>query len=166
MDCGKVSKEGRKCQCTKTRPTVHGMRWPGTVRTGRASSKQKMQAGLCHQAGGAGVGANVPVAADSSDLDMTFESFVRSCISADVKGRLKANTWLTKEHILRTKLVPYFRQAKNQRDFHSKEVITWQNEMLALPGRERASRTRTTYLKTLHNQLERRFQSCGAATTI
>ena len=33
----------------------------------------------------------------TADLDMTFESFV-ALYAADVKGRIKENTWGTKEH--------------------------------------------------------------------
>ena len=36
----------------------------------------------------------------SSDLDMSFEAFTELYIN-DVKNRLKENTWLTKEHIIR-----------------------------------------------------------------
>ena len=39
-----------------------------------------------------------------SDLDMTFKSFVER-YTEDMKIRLKENTWATKEHIIRTKLV-------------------------------------------------------------
>ena len=46
----------------------------------------------------------------TADLDMTFESFV-ALYAADVKGRIKENTWGTKEHILYKKLVPYFGSA-------------------------------------------------------
>ena len=43
---------------------------------------------------------------NSSDLDMSFEAFTELYIR-DVKNRLKENTWLTKEHIIRTKILPY-----------------------------------------------------------
>lgn len=43
----------------------------------------------------------------SADLDMTFRSFV-DLYTADMKTRLKENTWTTKDHIIRTKLLPYF----------------------------------------------------------
>ena len=33
--------------------------------------------------------------------------------TADMKARLKENTWATKDHIIRTKLLPYFGQAEN-----------------------------------------------------
>ena len=64
----------------------------------------------------------------TADLEMTFENFVAVYV-ADMKGRIKENTWGTKEHILYKKLVPYFGKRK-MCDIHSKEVIAWQNEML------------------------------------
>ena len=42
----------------------------------------------------------------TADLEMTFENFV-ALYAADMKGRIKENTWGTKEHILYKKLVPY-----------------------------------------------------------
>lgn len=62
------------------------------------------------------------------DLEMTFENFVAIYV-ADMKSRIKENTWVTKEHIFYKKLVPYFGKQK-MCDIHSKEVIAWQNEML------------------------------------
>ena len=46
-----------------------------------------------------------------ADLDMTFESFVE-IYTADMKSRIKENTWHTKEHIFRTKILPYFGKRK------------------------------------------------------
>ena len=65
----------------------------------------------------------------SSDLDMSFEAFTELYIN-DVKNRLKENTWLTKEHIIRTKILPYFGKLKIS-EISTKEIIAWQNEMLA-----------------------------------
>ena len=47
----------------------------------------------------------------TADLEMTFENFV-ALYAADMKGRIKENTWGTKEHILYKKLVPYFGKRK------------------------------------------------------
>ena len=41
----------------------------------------------------------------TADLDMTFGSFVDIYI-ADMKNRIKENTWHTKDHIIRTKILP------------------------------------------------------------
>jgi len=43
---------------------------------------------------------------NASYLDMSFEAFTELYIR-DVKIRLKENTWLTKEHIIRTKIEPF-----------------------------------------------------------
>ena len=90
----------------------------------------------------------------NADLDMTFESFV-ALYTADMKGRIKENTWGTKEHIIRTKLVPYFGKRK-MCDIHSKEVIAWQSEMLGYKD-EKGKPYSPVYLKTLHNQLSAIF---------
>ena len=63
-----------------------------------------------------------------ADLDMTFASFVET-YTADMKSRIKENTWHTKEHILRTKILPYFGKRKIN-EIQAKDVIAWQNEML------------------------------------
>ena len=86
----------------------------------------------------------------TADLEMTFENFVAVYV-ADMKGRIKENTWGTKEHILYKKLVPYFGKRK-MCDIHSKEVIAWQNEMLGYRDKNGKPYS-PVYLKTLHNQL-------------
>ena len=64
----------------------------------------------------------------SADLDMTFDSFIDT-YTADMKSRLKENTWHTKEHIIRTKLLPYFAKRK-MNSIQPKDIIAWQNEMI------------------------------------
>ena len=64
----------------------------------------------------------------TADLDMTFASFVEQ-YTADMKTRIKENTWATKEHIIRTKLLPYFGKLK-MCNITAQQIITWQNEML------------------------------------
>ena len=75
-----------------------------------------MQAWLCYQTRSTGMERMFKLQT-SSDLDMSFEAFTELYIN-DVKNRLKENTWLTKEHIIRTKILPYFGETENQRDFH------------------------------------------------
>ena len=89
-----------------------------------------------------------------SSLDMTFESFSEIYFE-DMKKRLKENTWHTKEHILRTKLIPFFGKRK-MCDIQPKDVIAWQNEMLE--GSTKTGKPYSpVYLKTLHNQLSAVF---------
>ena len=91
---------------------------------------------------------------NSSDLDMSFEAFTELYIR-DVKNRLKENTWLTNEHIIRTKILPFFGKLKIS-EISTKEIITWQNEMLAYRDEKKKTYSQT-YLKTLHNQLSAIF---------
>ena len=90
----------------------------------------------------------------TADLDMTFENFV-ALYTADVRSRVKESTWESKEHIIRTKLVPYFGKRK-MNDIHSKEIIAWQNEMLDYRDKKGKGYS-PVYLKSLHNQLSAMF---------
>ena len=72
--------------------------------------------------------------------------------TADMKTRLKENTWATKDHIIRTKLLPYFGRLK-MCNITAQQIITWQNEMLNHKD-ENGKPYSPVYLKTVHNQLK------------
>ena len=91
---------------------------------------------------------------EAADLDMTFEDFVKA-YTRDMKPKLKHNTWLTKEHILRTKLLPYFKD-KKMRDIRPKDIIQWQNEQISYRD-EKGKPYAPTYLKTLQSELSALF---------
>ena len=91
---------------------------------------------------------------EAADLDMTFEEFVQA-YTRDMKPKLKHNTWLTKEHILRTKLLPYFKD-KKMRDIRPKDIIQWQNEQISYRD-EKGKPYAPTYLKTLQSELSALF---------
>ena len=80
---------------------------------------------------------------------MNFKSFVE-LYTADMKTRLKENTWATKEHIIRTKLLPYFGKLK-MCNITAQQIITWQNEMMNHKD-EKGQPYSPVYLKTVHNQ--------------
>ena len=90
----------------------------------------------------------------SGDLDMTFQSFVEQYTN-DMKTRIKANTWHTKEHIIRTKLLPYFGKLKIS-SITPQQIISWQNEMMKFKD-EKGNAYSPVYLKTVHNQLSTIF---------
>lgn len=85
----------------------------------------------------------------AADLTMTFEAFVEIYI-VDKQNRLRENTWSTKEHIIRTKILPYFKE-KRLYDIKPQDVIAWQNELLNYRGKNGEPYS-PTYLKTLHSQ--------------
>ena len=85
-----------------------------------------------------------------ADINMSFESFV-ALYEKDVKPKLKLNTWLSKEHIIRTKILPYFKKRKLS-EITARDVIDWQNEI-----RQHTKSSGETYspdyLKNVHTQL-------------
>ena len=85
-----------------------------------------------------------------ADVNMSFESFVE-LYKKDVKPKLKLNTWLSKEHIIRTKILPYFRKRKLS-EITARDVIDWQNEIRqhTKPDGDAYS---PDYLKNVHTQL-------------
>ncbi len=91
---------------------------------------------------------------NAGDMDMTFEAFF-GLYEKDVRPRLKENTWLSKEHIVRTKILPYFGDMIIS-EITNKDIIAWQNELLAYRN-ERKKPYSQTYLKTVHNQLSAIF---------
>lgn len=89
-----------------------------------------------------------------SKLDMTFASFFE-IYEADKKKRVKENTWESKSHIIRTKILPYFGNCKIA-EIEPKDVIAWQSKLLGYQG-ENGEVYSSTYLKTIHSQLSAIF---------
>ncbi|MFI3249533.1 MAG: site-specific integrase [Eubacteriales bacterium] len=86
----------------------------------------------------------------SADMSMTFENFI-AVYTVDMKNRLKENSWLTKEHIINSKILPYFKHKKLS-EIEPRDVIAWQNQMMAHRDAKGMPYS-PVYLKTLHNQL-------------
>lgn len=84
------------------------------------------------------------------DIDMYFKDFVEIYIS-DKKPRVKHNTWLTKQHIIDTKILPYF-EKKKLSEIRASDILSWQNEIMK-QTKENGTGYSQTYLKTIHNQL-------------
>ena len=90
----------------------------------------------------------------TADLDMTFASFVEQ-YTADMKTRIKENTWATKDHIIRTKLLPYFGKLK-MCNITAQQIITWQNEMLDHKD-ENGKKYSPVYLRSVNSLLSAIF---------
>lgn len=87
-------------------------------------------------------------------LGMTFQSFVER-YREDKAGRIKENTWEMKNHIIETKLLPYFGKLKMD-SITAQQIITWQNELLNYKD-DKGKAYSPVYLKTVHNQLSAIF---------
>lgn len=89
-----------------------------------------------------------------ADVDMTLNSFFE-LYSQDIKPRLKENTWMTKESIIRGKILPYLGERKLS-EITAKDIVDWQNAIRRLPGINGGVLS-STYLKTIHNQMSAMF---------
>ena len=85
---------------------------------------------------------------------MTFGEFWK-LYTEDVKNYVKLNTWLTQEHIVDTKILPYFKNLK-MNEITPGDVRKWQNEMVAFRNENGKSYSQT-YKKTMHNILSAIF---------
>ena len=87
---------------------------------------------------------------ENPSISMSFKSFVDIYLT-DLEPRIKRNTFLTKKHIIETKILPYFGKRKLD-DIRTPDVIQWQNEIMMLK-KDNGELFSPTYLKTIHNQL-------------
>ena len=85
-----------------------------------------------------------------ADVNMTFESFV-ALYEKEVKPKLKLNTWLSKEHIIKKKILPYFKNRKLS-EITARDVIDWQNEIRTLTN-SKGKPYSPDYLENIHTQL-------------
>lgn len=87
----------------------------------------------------------------AGNLDMTFEEFV-NVYREDHYPRIRQSTAAGKDHIIDTKLIPYFGSFKVT-EIKAKDIVKWQNSLLAYRNPKTGKPYAKTYLKTLHNQL-------------
>ena len=91
---------------------------------------------------------------ESSTLDMKFSEFAE-VYERDVRPTIRENTWNTKEHIIKTKLVPYFGELR-MNAIQPRDIRRWQNEIKKLVN-ENGEPYTETYLKTIQGQLSAIF---------
>ena len=89
-----------------------------------------------------------------ADLDMTFQNFVER-YKEDRRNRIKYSTWESKDHIIRTKLLPYFGRLKMS-SITPQQIIRWQNELINYRDKNGKPYS-PVYLKTIQNQLSAIF---------
>ena len=90
----------------------------------------------------------------SKDVKMNFEKFVEIYME-DLRPRLKYNTFVNKEYMIKNKILPYFND-KGLSDISPADVIQWQNKLLCQRDKEGKPYS-PTYLRTIQNQLNAIF---------
>ena len=64
------------------------------------------------------------------NINMKFKDFAELYLS-DIQPRIKYNSFLTKKHIIETKILPYFGRRKLN-EIRPADVIQWQYEIMKL----------------------------------
>lgn len=82
--------------------------------------------------------------------DIPFPALVENYL-ADLSTRLKPTTMETKENIITTKVLPFFKNYKTN-EITSLIVRKWQNELIKYRN-DKGEPYAETYLRTIHNQL-------------
>ena len=88
------------------------------------------------------------------NLNMTFESFIE-LYEKDIRPKLKLNTWFNKEHLIRTKLLPYFGKLKVCK-ITAQQIVRWQSEMLNYKNEDGEAYS-PVYLRSMNSQLSAIF---------
>ncbi len=82
--------------------------------------------------------------------DILFGSLVDNYME-NMRHRLRQTTMATKQHLIDTKILPYFKKLKTC-DISSEKVMKWQNVLLEMKD-ENGNPYKPTYIRTIHNQL-------------
>lgn len=90
----------------------------------------------------------------SGDLNMTFGEFVE-IYRMDKKERIRENTWESKNNMIDTKILPYFKDRVIS-EIEPKDVIAWQNTIMGI-RQKNGEPYSPTYLKSVHSQLSAIF---------
>ena len=94
------------------------------------------------------------IAKKKKDINMGFSAFVELYLT-DIKPQIKLTTYVTKENIINTHILPYF-ENKSLSDITSVDILQWQNELLMLRD-DNGKCYSQTYLRTVQNQLNAIF---------
>ncbi len=90
----------------------------------------------------------------SKDVNMGFGQFVEIYLE-DMRPRLKENTFVNKEYVIKDKILPYFKN-KCLSEISPTDIIQWQNMLLSKRD-ENGRPYSQTYLRTIQNQLSAIF---------
>ena len=84
-------------------------------------------------------------------MDMSFEEFIK-VYREDRYPRIRVSTSASKDHIIDTKIVPYFRNFRVT-EIRPKDIVKWQNELLKYRNPKTGKPYSKTYLRSIHSQM-------------
>lgn len=133
--------------------TVRNGAWQSITRTGTVSVKSMTKGGFNTKKEAQAYEREF-IVKSTKNIQMGFETFVNIYMS-DIKPQIKLNTYLTKEQIIKTHILPYFKE-RVLAEISPADILQWQNEILSLRDSNGKGYS-PVYLRTIHNQLNAIF---------
>lgn len=90
-----------------------------------------------------------------TDIDITFGNLVKVYFE-NRSARIEKTTLATKEHMIRTKILPYFENLPLS-EIDTAAVMKWQTELMNYRNPKTGNPYAQTYLRQIHNQLSTIF---------
>lgn len=94
------------------------------------------------------------IAERSGSVDIPLKNFYE-IYKKDKMPRMRLNTWLTKESVIETHILPYFGYMRMD-EIQARDIVRWQN-MLMETEDDVGTRYSPTYLRTINTQLSAMF---------
>lgn len=94
------------------------------------------------------------LAVHNGTMDMLFADFV-DVYATEIKPRIREHTWLTKEYMIKDKIIPFFGKMRMS-EIKPIDVVRWQNQLIDHKD-SNGKPYSATYLRTINNQLNAIF---------
>ena len=122
-------------------------------RDGRGAKRHKVKRGLAteHEAL---MWEKDFLAVHNGTMDMLFADFV-DVYATEIKPRIREHTWLTKEYMIKDKIIPFFGKM-GMSEIKLIDVVCWQNQLIDHKDAN-GKPCSATYLRTINNRLNAIF---------
>lgn len=94
------------------------------------------------------------LAVHNGTMDMLFADFV-DVYATEIRPRIREHTWLTKEYMIKDKIIPFFGKMRMS-EIKPIDVVRWQNQLIDHKDANGKPYS-ATYLRTINNQLNAIF---------
>ena len=94
------------------------------------------------------------LAVHNGTMDMLFADFV-DVYATEIKPRIREHTWLTKEYMVKDKIIPFFGKMRMS-EIKPTDVVRWQNQLIDHKDAN-GKPCSATYLRTINNRLNAIF---------
>lgn len=122
-------------------------------RDGQGNKKHKVKRGFVDAASALQWESEF-LSSNQGTMDMLFKDFVEVYLE-EIRPRIRAHTMMTKEYMIKDKLLPYFAKMRMS-EIEPIDIIRWQNKLMETFDKL-GKRFSPTYLRSIDNQLHAIF---------